>query len=104
MKGAATAGDSYDGNRVKQGVRQAGDQIGRARAGRRDTHPGFTGCSRITNGRHGCPLLMPAQQVLHAAVIQCIVNRHNCATRIAKNCVDSLCPQSMYHPLRAIHS
>jgi hypothetical protein len=42
--------------------------------------------------------------VFHAAVIKRIVNRHDCAARIAENRIDLLRSQRMYHPLCSIHS
>ena len=95
--------DGHQRHRIEQRLRQTGYQIGGAGAGGGDADPHLTGSAGITHRRHGGTLLVAAELMGQATVIQGIVDRHDGPARVTKHLSHTLLLESLYQKLRAVH-
>jgi hypothetical protein len=97
-------GDDDQRDRIAQGVGQAGDRIGGARAGSDQHGADLAGRARIALGRMHGALFVPHQDVLHFVLLkQRVVDRQHRAAGIAKNVLDALIGERCHHHFRAGH-
>ena len=86
------SGDRNERDGIEKGIRDAGDQIGRARTGGRETHPDFSGGARKSLRGKNRTLFVPSQNVIYFRGItgERVIKRQNCPPGVAENCVDAL--------------
>ena len=78
---ADLAGDRHQRHRVQVGVRDRGDQVGRARAGGGDAHAHVAGGHRVAFRGVSCALLVAHEDVAQfLGAKQCVVKREHCTT------------------------
>ena len=102
--GRHLTGNADDGNGIHQRVREAGDGVGGAGAGRheRDTH--LAGRARVALGSVQRPALLAHEDVLDLVLLeQLIVDRQHRAAGIAENVLDALVDERRDHHLGARH-
>ncbi|MNK57056.1 hypothetical protein D3C87_761060 [compost metagenome] len=95
--------DGHQGHGIEQRLRQAGHQVGGPRARGGDADPHLAGGAGITHGGHGGPLLVTAELMGQATVIQGVIDRHDGPARVTKHLGHTLFLESLYQKLRAVH-
>ncbi|MNZ52061.1 hypothetical protein D3C78_698950 [compost metagenome] len=95
--------DGDQGHGIEQRLRQAGHQVGGPRARGGDADPHLTGGAGITHGGQGGPLLVTAELMGQATVIQGVIDRHDGPARVTKHLGHTLFLESLYQKLRAVH-
>ena len=103
---ADVAGDAHDGRGVHIGGGDAGDQVRRARAGRREADAHLARRARIAVRRVAGALFVRGQDVPDAAIVivQFIVHIQDRAARISENRIDPLLDQALHQDFCAGHS
>ena len=86
---AHLAGQGHERHVVHHRIHDAGDQIRRARAGRRDAHTRTAGRAREAAGGKDGRGLMAYEHMLYTMIVECIVKGHDRAARIAEHRFDS---------------
>ena len=72
-------------HRIHHGIGKTRDEVGRTGTGGGDANPHLTRATGIAYGSHGCTLLMTAEQMGDAAIIQSVIDRHNGPPGITEN-------------------
>ena len=92
---ADLAGDADQRDRVHFRVRDAGNQIGRAGSAGRHRHSDLAGHPGVAFGRENRALLVPRQDVAHAAALERVIQRHDGAAGITEHKVNPFGAQTL---------
>ncbi len=95
------AGDRHHRHRVHVGVRQRGDQVGRARATGRHADPDLAGRPGVPLRRMARPLLVADQDVANAGLTQRVVGRQDRATGKPEHDLDAALLEAADERLRS---
>ncbi len=88
------AGQDDHRNRIHIGGGNAGDGIGRARAGGYQHHTGLAGGAGVAVRHMGCRLLVTNQDVFHFRFFeQCVVNMQESTTRVPVDVLNAFVTQ-----------
>ena len=102
--GRHLSGEADERNGVHQGVREAGDGIGRAGARGHQQHADLAGRAGIALGRMGRALLVAHQHVLHEVLLEDgVIDRKDRTAGIAENRLDALVLQGLDDHFRTGH-
>ena len=82
---ADLSGDANDGRGIQHGRGDAGDHVGRAGARGGDRNANVAAGARVAIRHVGGALLVAHQDVMDVAVLQGVIRRQNCASRIAED-------------------
>ncbi len=91
---AYLSGDANDRGRIQHRRGNAGDHVGRARAGSRDRDADFAAGAGIAVCHMRGALLVTHQDVMDIAVFEGVICRQNCASRIAEDVLHALALQA----------
>ena len=99
------SGDRDDGDAVQFCIRQAGDQICRARTAGCHADPRLAGRSSVSLGGKRTALLMARQNRANAVLVssQRLVQRHTGTTRIGENDLNVMVHQRLHENVGTIH-
>ncbi len=90
-RGAHLPGERNERHVVHQGIHDAGDEIGRARARGRDTHTDAPRRASVSAGGEYGGGLVTNENVLDVVIVERIVERHDGAPRISEHRFDAQC-------------
>jgi hypothetical protein len=94
-------GQGHDGDRIHQGVDQAGDQVGRARTGGGAADADFSGGSGVAlRGERGV-LFVADEDVLDRRIVQGVIKRKRDAAGVSENDLHFLALQAFEDDFRA---
>ena len=100
---AHLAGNADDRRGIQHRGGDAGNHIGRARAGGRNGHANFSAGARVSVRHVGRALLMPHQNVMDVAVLQSVISRQNRAAGISEDVLHAFALQALPKNARAGH-
>ena len=96
-------GDRHDGDRVEEGVHQAGDEIRRPRSRGRAADADLPGGAGVPLRREGGVLLVADEVVLDLRVVEHVVEGEGHAAGISEEATDAFPEKALHQDVRAGH-